>query len=222
MKRAAVTANEQLAERFRLITLEGPALEGVAWVPGQKIQIAMGSAFTSRTYTPIEWNSATGRACILGYVHGEGPGSTWLRDVAPHDMCDIFGPRPSLDMRRMAGPLAIFGDETSIGLAYALAQGGRNGPVAGCFEVADVRSCREVMAQLKLGEFALIARDAHDAHLPEIEEQLARLAATGASFVLTGKAGTIQRLRQGLKRLAVPASRIAAKAYWAPGKSGLD
>jgi NADPH-dependent ferric siderophore reductase len=221
MKRATVTASEQLAERFRLITLEGPALEGVGWAPGQKIQIAMGSAFTSRTYTPIEWNAATGRACILGYVHGEGPGSAWLRDVAPHDMCDIFGPRSSLDPARTAGPLAIFGDETSIGLAYALAQG-RNGRVAGCFEVADVRSCREVMAQLKLGDFALIGRDAHDAHLPEIEGRLAKLAATGASFVLTGKAGTIQRLRQELKRLAVPASRIATKAYWAPGKSGLD
>ena len=40
--------------------------------------------------------------------------------------------------------------------------------------------------------------------------------------MLTGKAGTVQRLRQRLKRLAVPASRIATTAYWAPGKTGLD
>jgi NADPH-dependent ferric siderophore reductase len=46
--------------------------------------------------------------------------------------------------------------------------------------------------------------------------------AAGASFVLTGKAGTIQHVRQGLRQLAVPASRIVAKAYWAPGKTGLD
>ena len=55
-----------------------------------------------------------------------------------------------------------------------------------------------------------------------MEVRLATLAAGGTGFVLTGKAGTVQRLRQRLKRLAVPASRIATKAYWAPGKTGLD
>ncbi|MCH7862518.1 MAG: siderophore-interacting protein, partial [Proteobacteria bacterium] len=34
MKRATVTASERLADGFRLITLEGPALEGIAWTPG--------------------------------------------------------------------------------------------------------------------------------------------------------------------------------------------
>ena len=59
-------------------------------------------------------------------------------------------------------------------------------------------------------------------HLEEMEAALPALAAAGATFVLTGKAGTIQRLRQELKRQAVPAERIVAKAYWAPGKTGLD
>lgn len=47
MKRATVIATEQLADRFRLITLGGPAFKGVAWTPGQKIQVAMGSAFVA-------------------------------------------------------------------------------------------------------------------------------------------------------------------------------
>ncbi len=32
----------------------------------------------------------------------------------------------------------------------------------------------------------------------------------------------LQRIRQALKRLSVPGPRIVAKAYWAPGKVGLD
>ncbi|OSZ68575.1 hypothetical protein CAP40_08370 [Sphingomonas sp. IBVSS2] len=222
MKRATVTASERLARGFRLITLEGPALEGVAWTPGQKIQIAMGSAFTARTYTPIEWNPGTGRACILGHVHGDGPGSLWVRDAAPGDMCDIFGPRGSLDAGRMHGPLAVFGDETSIGLAHALAYQDPGRMVAGYFEVGDVEGSCRVAEQLGLDRVALFARAAGDAHVGEMEVRLATLAAGGTGFVLTGKAGTVQRLRQRLKRLAVPASRIAAKAYWAPGKTGLD
>jgi NADPH-dependent ferric siderophore reductase len=222
MKRATVTASERLADGFRLITLEGPALEGIAWTPGQKIQIAMGSAFTARTYTPIEWNPGTGRACILGHVHGDGPGSSWVRDVAPGAMCDIFGPRGSLDAGRMHGPLAVFGDETSIGLAHALAYQTPGRVVAGYFEVGDVEGSCRVAEQLGLDRVALFARAADDAHVGEMELRLATLAAGGTGFVLTGKASTVQRLRQRLKRLAVPPSRIATKAYWAPGKTGLD
>jgi NADPH-dependent ferric siderophore reductase len=48
------------------------------------------------------------------------------------------------------------------------------------------------------------------------------MAVTGASFVLTGQASAIQRLRQHLRAQGVPASRILTKAYWAHGKRGLD
>jgi NADPH-dependent ferric siderophore reductase len=222
MKRATIVATETLADRFRLITLEGPALEGVAWVAGQKVQIAMGSAFVTRTYTPIEWNSATGRACILGYAHGSGPGSAWVAGVEPGDECDLFGPRGSLDARDLSGPLAVFGDETAIGLAHALAYQDPARPIACHFELEDVDGGSELIAQLGLDGAALFARRAGDSHLAEMEATFPALAAAGASFVLAGKAGTIQRLRQSLKRHAVPASHIATKAYWAPGKVGLD
>jgi NADPH-dependent ferric siderophore reductase len=222
MKRATIVATERMADRFRLITLEGPALEGVAWVAGQKVQVAMGSAFVTRTYTPIEWNAATGRACILGFVHGDGPGSAWVGQAEPGDECDLFGPRGSLDVRNMAGPLALFGDETSIGLGHALAYQDRTRSVACHFEVDDVDGGRQIMAQLGLDNAVLFARRAADAHVADMEAMLPALVAAGAAFVLTGKAGTVQRLRQCLKRHAVPASRILTKAYWAPGKFGLD
>ena len=220
MKRATITASERLADRFRLITLEGPALKGVAWTPGHKVQIAMGSAFVARTYTPIDWDASSGRTRILAYAHGDGPGSAWVRSVRPGDSCDIFGPRASLEMP--PGPLAIFGDETSIGFAFAAVHQDRTRSVACHFEVDDVEASTAVAAHLGLDAAALFARRPDDTHLAAMDAALPALVAAGASFVLSGKANTIQRLRQGLKQQQLPATRLAAKAYWAPGKTGLD
>ncbi|WP_206366513.1 siderophore-interacting protein [Sphingomonas gei] len=222
MKPATVTANEQVADRFHLITVEGDALEGVTWRPGQKVQIAMGSAFVTRTYTPIEWNPSAGRMCILGYAHGEGPGSTWVRTVAPGAGCDIFGPRASLDIGSLPGPLVILGDETSIGLAYAATHQDRARLVTSCFEVEGGDTAQRVIASLGLQGVSLVARRADNAHLPALDASLSDGVAAGASFVLTGKAATIQRLRQSLRQQSVPATRLVTKAYWTPGKAGLD
>lgn len=222
MKRATVTANEALADRFRLVTLEGPGLVHAGWTPGQKIQITMGSAFVARTYTPIAWNEAAGRTCILGYAHGAGPGSDWLRGAVPGSHCDIFGPRASLDIGQTGGPLALFGDETSLGLAYALAQSAGAENVTGFFELGDVEAGRSVAAHLDLRHCVLVRRAPDETHLRAFDSKLHALAAAGATFVLTGKAASIQRLRRTLKALQVPSRRIRTKAYWAPGKAGLD
>jgi NADPH-dependent ferric siderophore reductase len=221
MKRASVAQVEQWSEHFRLITLEGPALGGVTWSPGQKIQIAMGSAFVARTYTPIDWDASAGRARILGFDHGDGPGSRWLRDVRAGDSCDIFGPRASLDTLHLTDPLVLFGDETSIGLAYALALQHRPRSFRGYFETTDPNAARDVVARLGIGNATLFRREDGDVHVDAMEAVLPALVADSC-FVLTGKAGTIQRLRQALKRHGIPAKRIMTKAYWAPGKTGLD
>ncbi len=221
MRQASVVAAERLADRFKLITLEGEALRGVTWIPGQKIQIAMGSAFVARTYTPIEWNAAAGRTCILAFEPGHGPGSDWVRNVEPGGTCNLFGPRTSLDPRGMNGPVAVFGDETSIGLAYALAQA-RPGQVACVFEVDDVAATRRVLRDLELDDAELVARHREEAHLDAMEAKLPHLLAAGMSFILTGRARTVQRLRQSLKQYGCPRTSVLAKAYWAPGKSGLD
>ncbi|MFJ9534050.1 siderophore-interacting protein [Herbaspirillum sp. NPDC101396] len=222
MKRAVIVATENLAGQFHLLTLESPAFRGVAWQPGQKVQIAMGSAFVARTFTPVEWHAATGRTRLLGYAHGAGPGSDWLREARKNDECDVFGPRSSLDTRALTGPVVIFGDETSIGLACALQHRHQETAVQSFLETDDMDSVRAVAAHLGIGGLHLSQRVAGDAHLQAIVEQLAALASTGSTFLLTGKAQSIQRLHRGLKSTGVPGARILTKAYWAPGKTGLD
>ncbi|USQ95319.1 siderophore-interacting protein [Caulobacter sp. RL271] len=222
MKRATVVVVEPLAPDFRLITLEGPALAGATWTPGQKIQIAMGSAFAARTYTPIAWESSQGRTQLLGYAHGDGPGSAWLRTLKAGVECDLFGPRPSLDVAGLAGPVTVFGDETSMGLAHALSAQGGACTVSCVLEVGDVDHAKTVAARLGLKEAMLFERTPDDAHLKAVAAEFASRAAAGAAFVLTGRAGAIQKLRQGMMHQGVPSGRVAAKAYWAPGKVGLD
>lgn len=81
---------------------------------------------------------------------------------------------------------------------------------------------RMVTERFGLAGVKLFEREADDTHLVAMEAVLPTLIATGDAFILTGRAGTVQRLRQALKRHGVTSTRIMAKAYWAPGKIGLD
>ncbi|SDF43651.1 Siderophore-interacting FAD-binding domain-containing protein [Dyella sp. 333MFSha] len=222
MKQAQVTAVETLAGGFHLISLQSDAFRDVAWAPGQKVQVAMGSAFTARTFTPVDWNAISGRTRIVGYAHGDGPGSQWLRSVKPGAPCDVFGPRASLDLSGVQGEPVVFGDETSMGLVYALAQRFPHQKLHGILEVSHAARAGEVIARLALEGVEIHERLPEDAHFPAVERRFAALAATPASFVLTGKATSIQHASRALKALGVSRARMMSKAYWSPGKTGLD
>lgn len=227
MKHACVASSEAIGDRFRLITLEGPELRGVEWIAGEFVQIAMGSAFRARSYTPIDWDREAGLTRILGYVHGggdgDGPGGAWLADVRPGDECDFFGPRRSLDVRHIAGPIVLCGDETAIGLGHALIHENPSRRVICHFEADDAAASGEAAATLGIAAAcAFHARRAGDAHLAALEDSLAEGIAANAHFVLSGKVGTVQRLRQALRQRGVSSARILPKAYWAPGKAGMD
>ena len=218
--RTTIVATETPADGFVAITLEAPGFRSVTWTPGCKVQVAMGSVFETRTYTPVEWDPARGRTRIVGFLHGAGPGSAWLREATVGDTCDVLGPRHSLDLRKAAALVALFGDETSLGLARALSS---MGVAASCrFEARDPASMRRTAGAWHLRDVEVVARTAGDGHLDMLVAPLPALAVAGTTFVLTGRAQAIQRLRAELRNLGVPPGRIMAKAYWAPGKVGLD
>jgi NADPH-dependent ferric siderophore reductase len=219
-KQAIVQCVDKIADRFYLITLQSASFKGRSWAAGQKVQIAMGAGFTTRTYTPIDWNPATGVTRILGYAHGDGPGNDWLRTMQPGDQCDVLGPNASLDLERVSGPMVIVGDETSIGLAYALQQ--EHIEVQVLLEVNVVEHAQAIAKALQLRDARFFLRSKDGAHLPEMARELKALADDGETFVLTGNAESIQQLRQGLKSVNVPSTRQFTKAYWSPRKTGLD
>jgi NADPH-dependent ferric siderophore reductase len=222
MRPARVAAIETLSPRFRLIELQGEVLKDVAWTAGQKIQVAMGSGLSARTYTPMSWDTGQGRTRLLAFAHGDGPGSRWVSGLREGNTCQFFGPRSSLDLAGLEAPVVLFGDETSFGIAAALRNNLQAGGALHMFEATDVVESRQVLDAVSLSEARLIARSTDDSHLATVEAELLRLAANGAQLILTGKASSIQRISRALKAAGVASSQIKAKAYWAPGKAGLD
>jgi len=222
MRPARVAAVETLSPQFRLVDLEGEALRNVAWTVGQKLQVSMGSGLTARTYTPMSWDAGRGSTRMLTFAHGEGPGSRWASGLCKGDACRVFGPRRSLDLSGLESPVVLFGDETSFGLAAALRACRQADRAVHVFEASHVAESRPVLEAIGLGQATLIARVASDAHLAAAEAEVLREAASGAHFILTGKASSIQRVTRALKAAGISSSRVKTKAYWAQGKIGLD
>jgi NADPH-dependent ferric siderophore reductase len=224
MKSATVSECRTLDERFRLVTLTGDALRGVRWTPGQKVQVAMGG-WAYRTFTPLSWDAARGTTQLLVFLHGDAPGAAWGRALKEGDPCTLFGPRDSLDLTALDRPALLFGDETSLGLAHALryTPSGADG-VRLVFEVDSRSVVADVLKHLGIASADLIERRPQEAHLDEVVEvAVGHLRAHGIkSFALSGKAPSIQALNKRLRALGLGGRQIRTRAYWAPGKVGLD
>jgi len=223
LRNTRVAAVQQVSERFRLIDLEGEALQGAAWAPGHKLQVKVAGPFTARTFTPIVFDAERGRTRMLGYAHGAGPGSDWLRRVQVGDACQVFGPHRSLALSDLAGPVVLHGDETSFGLAAAVvaAMAGREGPRC-VFEVESHAESALALQALGVGAAVLVERSDEALRMQAASELWSQCSGDGTLFVLTGRAQSIQQASQALKARGVPGSRIVSKAYWAPGKTGMD
>jgi len=221
---ATVCESRALDERFRLVTLSGESLRGVRWAPGQKVQVSVGG-WVYRTFTPLCWDPVQGATQLLLFLHGEAPAAAWGRALKVGDSCTLFGPRDSLDLNTLDRPALLFGDETSFALAHALRFTPRGvESVRIVLEVTSRQVAVSVLGQLGIANAELIERRPGDSHLDDIEkvavEQLqARSLETCA---LSGKASSIQRLNKRLRALGLSSRQIRTRAYWAPGKVGLD
>jgi ferric-chelate reductase (NADPH) len=213
-----------LAGHFRLIDFSGEALRDVAWVPGQKVQFHLGN-LTTRTYTPINWDSTAGRMQTLMFLHGNGPGSAWAASLKKGDACQFLGPRSSLNFFDIKGPVMFFGDETSVGAAAALrAATNPEHDQHFVFEVSSIIETQDVIARMELQRVTLIKRQSQNTHLEAVE---AFLETNGSKlglpqWVFTGKAQSIQTIRKALNARRMLMSALKVKAYWATGKTGLD
>jgi hypothetical protein len=83
---------------------------------------------------------------------------------------------------------------------------------------------KPVVEQLQLDDAHLCARRENDDHFAELETRLSALLQmhAAADIVLTGKATSIQHITRSLRQQGISADRRQSKAYWAPGKAGLD
>lgn len=221
--KAVVHEAHAIASGFRAFTLVGPDLKDVDWVPGQKLQLDVGGGF--RTFTPITWDRASGETRILVFTHGETPASRWASRLRQGDECHFFGPRASLDLTAASGEQTIlFGDETSLGLALARQYADTVSRAHFLFEVSSPESSECAWQALGGGVVQFVLQKPDDAHLHEVEDRALSLLRShpAARFVLTGRASSIQRMNKFLRTHGAAGSQIKTKAYWAPGKIGLD
>jgi ferric-chelate reductase (NADPH) len=220
---ATVASHEVVADRFHLLTLQGDELRGVRWTPGDKVQVVL-SPWVHRTYTPMSWDAQLGVTRLLAYAHGESPGAIWARSAEEGDQVKLFGPRGSLELPARSRPALVVGDETSFALAHALS--GTDGGLAEVdlvFEVDDVDASEMALERIGVGTARLVARRPGDSHLGQLESFAIEAARAGAAHhLLTGKATSIQRVKRALRAAVGRAASSKSKAYWAPGRTGLD
>lgn len=223
MRNVQVIDIEDVGSAFRIVTLGGEALRDTSWMPGDKIQIQLGG-WVQRTYTPMDWDAENGRTRILVYLHADAPGTRWARMLRKGDTCVVFGPRKSIDGSRLRGPVIFVGDETSLAVATALFNHVSSPAAQMLFEVSTIAETKPVVEQLRLADAHLCTRLENDGHFAELESRMSALLQmhVTADIVLTGKATSIQRITRLLRLQDIGAGRRQSKAYWAPGKAGLD
>jgi NADPH-dependent ferric siderophore reductase len=206
-----VTRVARLGERFVRVDVAGAELAGAPFVPGDKAQVFL-PGIGMRTYTPITW-ADVGSTWFIGFLHGDGPGARWLREARAGDAVAFLGPRRSIDVRDVDGPLVLLGDETSLALAVSLTRARPERAVRVVLEAEAPEEVREVARQLEI-ELALVAVKGDIAALDRV---LGEQLEGGATPVISGCAATIQALKRGRR-----GAGGKTKAYWAAGKRGLD
>ncbi len=216
-----VMAVRDIGPRFRVIQLGGESMKRASYKAGDKVQLNVPGG--TRTYTPFAFDKNEGTFEILAYVHGDTPGSTWARNVAVGATCNVFGPRGSLPLTDLLGPLVIFGDETSFGVVASITRHRSGAPdVHGVFEVASFAEAEGALAALDLTSYTLVERTGSAHHLREIDGVLREKLTSNTQLVLTGKAQSIQSIRAALKERPASFAGSKVKAYWSVGKRGLD
>ncbi len=218
LRAARIDRVTDVADRFRWIELEGEALSGPRCAPGDKLQVLVGGDL--RTYSPFAFDATKGRLGLLAFVHGDGPGARWARGVRAGDGVHVFGPRGSLSLATLAPPVLLVGDETSLAVGRALQEIAPAATVV--LEVSDVAAARAAAEAIGLRDATFVARAAGDAHHGGLWTAVRDSTRPATALVLTGKAQTIQALRAFARRDRVAHATQKNKAYWAPGKRGLD
>lgn len=219
-----ITSVETVEDRFRMLRMQGEGFQGVKWVPGQTVQIFLGN-LTKRAYTPMDLDPIKGSACFLFYLHGNGPGSAWAASAKAGDICQVMRPKDSIDFSNIREPALFFGDETSLAAAQALhGCGGRVATSRFILEVNSPAQVDVVLQKLGLANGSLVQKSGDGSHLARVVSKLAEQASAMQlpQWVFTGQARSIQGIRKGLKLAGIPLDKSKVKAYWSPGKIGMD
>lgn len=210
LPRASVIACADAGAEFRRITLRSTAPRPA---PGTKLQLLLPSDDV-RTYSPIA-SPAEGEMVLLGWKHAGGPGARWVAEVTVGSELYFAGPQRSLDLPE--GPVVIVGDETSAAVAASYASE-RPGQVQAVFQGGSPDAVHSAAESVGLRPAQVAARGDTAGLVAAIVAAHER--APQASVGLTGGSDLVVAVREALRTRGIRS--IKTKAYWIPGKTGLD
>ncbi len=206
LERASVESVRAIGA-FRLLDLRWRVN---AFAAGDKVQLLLPSD-DMRTYTPIASEQGVQ---LLGWIHGQGPGARWLSSVQRGDVIPFVGPQRSL---AVAGAVVLVGDETSVAVAAAL-QRERPQQVLAVIQSNAPETVHEACASLNLRDVTVLDAGDTGGSVAAVLAGVTRVP--GAVVALTGGASLVVDVRDALRRARV--TNVVTKAYWIPGRSGLD
>lgn len=228
---------EMLARRTRRIELVGTDLADLAWTPGQNVSVFLADPATlaqrqevprdlRRSYSVWDYD-CRGRLEIAVYDHGggEGPGAAWARQVGPGDAAVVTRPEGRLMVRSDPGLHLFVGEDTAaVSFGAMLRALPVSTPVRGVIE------CDEEDDRLPLPRAADLTwvhrRGASAAQSRLVTSTLAALDLSGeelgAAYVV-GEVRTCQAVRRHLlEERGWPRQKVLVRAFWTPGRTGMD
>ncbi len=175
-----------------------------------------------RNYTIASCDLSANHLDLIVHIHGNGPGSQYMNSLRSGDSLYISSPRGRVMYDRYVKRQFLFGDETSLGLAYTLQYNFKRNEQSFhfCFELErenqlapQLLGLENCTIFLKDGSFA---NESWIKYLPVLK--IAEWA--NANFILTGNAKSVQAFRNTLNTHAVK-GKVFAQGYWLEGKKGL-
>ncbi|MEL6843969.1 MAG: siderophore-interacting protein, partial [Bacteroidota bacterium] len=178
-----------------------------------------------RHYTPALYDQAKGICEVFFYLHGYGPGSAWADRLEAGDQMKLMGPGGRMSYQEANNYHVCFGDESSLGLCLNLQNKAKGqGDSFQC--LLELEEKHHTWPEL----ISLQARSLGKSEAFPAQEAIEFLEAwpqqkwqqwQEASFYLSGRAKSIQRIRKTLLAKGVHTKQIITFPYWAEGKKGL-
>ena len=209
---------QRLSPKVKRIRFKGN-LSGMNFYLGYAVAVRV-SDTEYRNYTPSYSDASAGILEIVVHLHGSAPGSNLMDALKPGDELRISMPRGRKMYDSSFDKHVFFGDETSLGLALAFYTTLKNTQHHYHFYF-ELDECNTAIPKL-LGfdNYTILPKSLF---LSEAFEEIDVLQSGNwltASFILTGNAQSVQKIRQVLKRQP-RLGKIHLQAYWAEGRTGL-
>ncbi|MFT3702985.1 MAG: siderophore-interacting protein [Agriterribacter sp.] len=219
-----VTQVEFFNDKLKRVRFEGD-LSGTKFVPGNVVEFRV-TPTDYRHYTPSYYNATEGVCEVLFYLHDQGVGSEWARELQTGQTMKLLGPGGKLKYEPSFSNHFVFGDETALGLVACL-QAAAETHSHSFFALIETETAhRDWIGLFPLIPSVYVASSIENpatAAIRFLEDSADdwKTEIQSSCYYLSGRAKSIQALRKYLLSKGVGMKQIKTEPYWAEGKKGL-